>query len=115
MTWQSLEIESYMVRAVRDADGTVRMLFLFPKPGQQPAVKRVRIRFLANPQPLGTWKGDYPVAQAPIADFADLYRILQTEKPVFFEWEADGNGSFLWFGLSTGREPPGEGPIDAGD
>lgn len=54
----------------------------------------------------------YVVAYAPVADFEDMYNILQSEKPVYFNWAADSANKLYWFGLSTTLEAPGEGPKD---
>lgn len=56
----------------------------------------------------------YVVAYAHISDFEDMYRILQSEKPVHFNWAADAANKLHWFQISTNEEPLGEGPKDAG-
>lgn len=55
----------------------------------------------------------YVVGFAPVSDFDAMYNILQTEKPVYFNWAANSSNRLYWFGLSTTQEPPGEGPRDA--
>jgi hypothetical protein len=53
------------------------------------------------------------VGYAHISDFEDMYNIIQSEKPVFFNWGADANNNYLtFFSIGTTAEPPGEGPKD---
>ena len=54
----------------------------------------------------------YVVGYANISDFADMYHILQSEKPVHFNWYADAANVLQWFQISTTVEPVGEGPRD---
>jgi hypothetical protein len=44
---------------------------------------------------------------APVADFDDMYKILLTEKPVYFQWAAGNNDKLFWFQVSSGNEPIG--------
>lgn len=48
-------------------------------------------------------------------DFADTYRVLNTERPVHFAWlaESDGESPLISWDVRSGREPVGEGPADA--
>jgi hypothetical protein len=49
----------------------------------------------------------------PIADFEPMYRVLNTEKPVFVHWRTDPEDDKLAsIDLSTSDEPVGEGPVD---
>jgi hypothetical protein len=48
----------------------------------------------------------------PLADFDDYYRVLQTEKPLFFN--ARDEPMFLLVDITTSPEPLGEGPSDLG-
>lgn len=54
----------------------------------------------------------FVVAYANISDFEDMYRILQSEKPVHFNWYADSANQLQWFQVSTNEETLGEGPRD---
>lgn len=54
----------------------------------------------------------YVVAYAPISDFEDMYKILQSEKPIHFNWYADNANKIQWFQIGTTDEPIGEGPRD---
>lgn len=51
----------------------------------------------------------------PVSEFEDMYKILQTEKPVYFYWRTEKNKPWLTlFGLSsTDSEMPGEGLEDS--
>ena len=40
-------------------------------------------------------------------DFDAMYAILQTEKPVYFQWAADNADKLLWFQVSSRAEPIG--------
>src|SRR4029453_4144965 len=53
------------------------------------------------------------VANLPISDFAPIYQILQTEKPVFAHFRTHGaENRLLSLDVSTSEEPIGEGPVD---
>ena len=52
-----------------------------------------------------------------IGEFDDYYRILQSEKPVYFYYQRQNTGTFdtgylTRLGLGTGTEPVGEGPAE---
>jgi hypothetical protein len=56
----------------------------------------------------------FVVGYANISDFADMYNILQTERPVHFGWAAGGDNKLFWFQIYTDAERTGEGPKDGG-
>ncbi len=118
-----LEIKSYSVGTNRQRSSSNyhrRYLSLEPKvPTSQ--VQHIVIYFYVQEQvsndsdvgyqtPTST---KYVVGLAPVSDFEDMYKILQSEKPVFFSWAADSSNKLHWFGLSSNPEPLGEGPKDA--
>ena len=50
----------------------------------------------------------------PAADFDAYWRLLQTERPVFFSWRLNARTTgVLTFWMSTRAEPTGEGTTDA--
>lgn len=72
---------------------------------------RIRITFHEN------WDGDLNVAHTPnlpIQDYDDIYKILQTEKPVFIYISFDEDSLKLENITLTSNadEPVGEGPKD---
>jgi hypothetical protein len=49
----------------------------------------------------------------PAVDFDPMYRILNTEKPVFVHWRTDPEDEKLTsIDVSTSEEPVGEGAVD---
>jgi hypothetical protein len=49
----------------------------------------------------------------PLVDFDVMYRVLNTEKPVFVHWRTDPEDEKLAsIDISTSEEPVGEGPVD---
>jgi hypothetical protein len=53
------------------------------------------------------------VVNLPIVDFDPTYRILNTEKPVYFYFRIQGvDHHLVSFDLSTSQEPVGEGAVD---
>jgi hypothetical protein len=53
------------------------------------------------------------VANLPAPDFAPIYQILNTEKPVFAHYRIHGDENrLLSLDVSTSEEPIGEGPVD---
>ncbi len=118
-----LEIKSYSVGTNRQRNAVNyhrRYLELEPKnPTNQ--VQHIVIYFFIQETVTGDsdigyqtpTSSKYVVGFAPISDFEDMYKILQTEKPVYFSWSADNNDKLNWFGVSSSQEPPGEGPKDS--
>lgn len=119
----SLEIKSYSVGTNRQRSASEyhrRFLSLEPAyPTSQ--VEHIVIYFftqetITNDPDVGyqtPTSTKYVVGYAPVSDFEDMYRILQSEDPVYFNWAADSANKLYWFGVSTTLEPPGEGPKDA--
>jgi hypothetical protein len=54
------------------------------------------------------------VAFLPPAAFADAYRVLQAEAPIFIEFTTNEQRDLTAFHLKTDHEPIGEGPVNAG-
>lgn len=118
----TLEIKNYSVSTNRQRSASNyhrRAISLEPKsPTAQ--VQHIVIYFfvqeqIANDSDIGyqtpsTTK--FVVGYAPISDFADMYAILQSEKPVYFNWHAGNDNKVSWFGISSNPEPLGEGPKD---
>lgn len=117
-----MEIKSYFVGTNRQraaANYHRRWLSLVPKtPTAQ--VQNIVIYFfvgetITNDSDVGyttPTSSKFVVCYAPISDFEDMYRILQSEKPIHFNWHADAANKVQWFQISTNEEPLGEGPKD---
>ena len=118
-----MEIKSYYVGTNRQGNSSNyhrRWINLVPKnPTEE--VQSIVIYFfidetIANDSDIGytTPTGSrYIVGYSHISDFADMYQILQSERPVHFNWYADNNNKLGWFQISTVAERVGEGPKDA--
>jgi len=117
-----MEIKSYYVGSHRQRNASNyqrRWISLVPKTPTS-TVQNIVIYFfvgetITNDTDIGyvtptTTK--FVVAYAPISDFADMYHILQSEKPVHFYWYADTANKVQWFQITTNEEPIGEGPRD---
>ena len=113
----SIEIKSYEVGTNREANSSNPFeRFLYMKPKHPTAtVKHLVVYFYANSLAANdpnigyqTPTTDYwVVGLAPVQDFDDMYKILLTEKPVYFLWAADSNDKLFWFGISSKSEPIG--------
>ena len=99
----SIEIKSYKVGTNREANSInpfERFLYMEPK-HPTATVKHLVVYFYANSVEVNdpnigyqTPTTDYwVVGLAPVQDFDDMYKILLTEKPVYFLWAADSNGA----------------------
>ena len=119
----SMEIKSYSVGTNRRRSSSNyhrRWLSLEPKtPSSE--VQHIVVYFfiqerITNDPDVGYQTPDsskYVVGFAPVSDFEQMYKILQTEKPVFFSWSADSGNKLYWFSINSSEEPPGEGPQDS--
>lgn len=117
-----MEIQSYVVGTNRQREASNyhrRFLLLEPK-NPSSNVQHIVIYFfirerVTNDDNVGYQTPNstkYVVGFAPVSDFEDMYKILQSEKPVHFHWAADNQDKLYWFGITTAEEPPGEGPGD---
>jgi hypothetical protein len=114
----AVEVRAYKVGTSRSKPGApVRWLnLLLAEP-----VDRVHTVSLFFYEELGTRElgflnpeTGFVVANLPVSDFDALYRIVNTEKPVFLHWRTDpGAAPLLSIDVSTSEEPPGEGPSDS--
>ena len=98
----TLEIGAYRVGVTRRASDEIsRYLFLEPAQGQtEPGTRGARIHYRAE---------DLLLITLPESFFADMYHIVQTESPVFFNWHLDGSGArVVRCGLGTIEEPTGD-------
>lgn len=70
-----------------------------------------------QPTELATIVGEpynYITGRYPLADFEDAYRLLQTERPLYFKWAfKSGTTQVIQLLLMTSVEPIGEGPAEA--
>lgn len=108
----TLEIGAYRVGVTRRASDEIsRYLFLEPAQGQtEPGTRGARIHFERDPDDIGYRAEDLLLITLPESFFADMYHIVQTESPVFFNWHLDGSGArVVRCGLGTIEEPTGEG------
>ena len=108
----TLEIASYRVGITRRASDEIsRYLFLDPTPGEtEAAAIGVRIHFEPDPQEIGYWAEDLLLVTLPESYFADMYHLVQTESPAFFNWRLDEGGERIArCSVGTLEEPTGEG------
>jgi hypothetical protein len=111
----TLEIATYRVGVTRRASDEIsRYLFLEPAAGRTGTETRgVRIHFEPNPDEIGYWAEDLFLVTLPESFFADMYHIVQTESPAFFNWRLDESGDrIMRCGIGTVEEPTGEGLED---
>jgi hypothetical protein len=105
------KVTSYTAEVVRTSgDPQVRTLQLTLEGNLQAVVRFV-------PAPPATWvvfSGALAVVSMPSSDFADMYHLLQTERPVFFNAAVEDFGSFQLARLGTGPERVGQGLSDPG-
>jgi hypothetical protein len=113
----SIKLASYQVGTNREADSANPFeRFIYLEPAVPTAtVQHLVVYFFANSVAVNdpdigyqTPTTDYwVVGFAPVSDFEAMYRILQTEKPVYFQWAAGNNDKLLWFQVSARAEPIG--------
>ena len=111
----TLEIATYRVGVTRRASDEIsRYLFLEPAAGQTGTGPRsVRIHFEPDPTEIGYRAEDLLLVTLPESLFADMYHIVQTESPAFFNWRLDKSGDRVArCGIGTVEEPTGEGLED---
>ena len=118
MSSSRMTIETYQVANSLRQDGSrKRGLHLHPSSNEGDPVSRVLMNFAMESQEsinIGYYdsKSKIIVVNPPLADFDSMYHVVQTERPVFFHWEADDEKEpqrLLWFSLGTDEEPTGEG------
>lgn len=116
MTEVVFEIDTYRLAAFR-GDGLTffRTIVVVPKGGTKEPVDSVAIGFhdgsISGHGFNGGARDVY--CWAPMDDFRDYFHILQTEKPLFFEYAFDELTGFLSrFELRSVAEPIGEGLQD---
>ena len=118
-----MEIKSYYVGTHRQRESSNfhrRWINLVPKVATS-EVEHIVIYFfidetIANDSDVGYTtpaSTKFIVGYSHISDFEDMYKILQSERPIFFNWAADTNNSLIWFQISTNEERIGEGPSDS--
>jgi hypothetical protein len=105
------KVTSYTVEVVRiSSDPQVRTLQLTLEGDLQAVVRFV-------PAPPATWvvfTGGVAMVSLPSGDFDDMYHILQTERPVFFNAAIEITPPFQFARLGTGPERVGQGLTDPG-
>ncbi len=107
-----LKIASYRVGAAhKGANGDTRYLFLEPEANESgPGSGGIKVYFESTTNSVGRISGDVIVATLPDRLFRDMYHIVQTERPVFFMWQFEGeDGQLESCGVATVEEPTGEG------
>jgi hypothetical protein len=113
MRQTQMEVGSYKVLLVRgEGFAFFRTLALLPAAVDAEKVEAVFIGFHdGSIDSFGYSGGDREVyCWAPMSDFDNFYHILQTEKPLFFEWSFDPNsGKIASYELRSAEEPLGEG------
>lgn len=115
MPW--IEITSYRVTVLHKQESDVAFhVQLQPEAGHAgPGQSGLHVYFSPDPLDAGQVTGDVILARMPETRFADFYRVLQTERPLYFWWKGvvgDADGALESCALSTVQEPAGEGPID---
>src|SRR5262245_56481529 len=118
-----IEVESYFLALVRypsNPGDYEKKITLAARDAATAAVKSVFMEFFppgdatgestAGYQPGSEWMRVYVAA----ADFDVYWRLLQTERPVYFSWRLEGGTAAVQtFWMSTRAEPTGEGTSDA--
>jgi hypothetical protein len=101
----SLAIASY-VNQKSSTPVASRAIFIKPHASYKGTVQFIYLFFFAQTKGnLSVTSTDTNVyAHLDEKDFKDIYHVLQTESPTYFDWE-DG----LRFRITTDEEPPGEG------
>jgi hypothetical protein len=111
------EVVSYQVGVTRSRrTGAIRWITLKFEPGHESPRSASLYFFEKDKQELGFLNRETGtvVVNLPLADFDPTYRILNTEKPVYFYFRVQGiDHHLLSVDLSTSQEPVGEGPVDA--
>ncbi len=118
-----IEVESYFLALVRDPSNPGEYEKKITLAARDPATAPVKSVFMEFYPPgdhtgegtVGYQAGsDWMRVYVPVADFDAYWRLLQTERPVFFSWRLNGGTtSVVTFWVSTRAEPTGEGPRDA--
>jgi hypothetical protein len=105
------KVTSYSVEVMRSSDSSqVRALGLTLEGNLQADL-------LFVPVPPATWVvigPTFATVSLPVSDFDDMYHLLQTERPVFFNAAVETSPSFQVARLSTGPERVGQGLSDPG-
>ena len=88
-------------------------IFLSPPPDHE--IRTILVFFKVDAPPRLGWIG--PTGNAltvflPPDTFANFYSILQTEKPIFVQYELREDHNLESFHLTSSGEPVGEGPIN---
>ena len=107
----SLAISSY-VNKKSSTPVASRAIFIKPHDAYEGTIQFIYLFFFTQTKGnLSVKSSDSNVyAHLDEKDFKDIYHVLQTESPVFFDWE-DG----VRFRITTEEEPPGEGYEDKSD
>ncbi len=109
------KIDDYSVGITQQKTSHYDHIYFTPPSSDSDPFKNGVMYFFSNRQDAGYQNpaNGWVVATPPQSTFADTYRILQTETPVYFHWAADPTTNRLyWSQLGTSDEPPGEGPRD---
>jgi hypothetical protein len=113
MQQTQIEVRSYKILLVRGEGYTFfRTLALLPSAADKQKVEAVFIGFHdGSVESFGYSGGDRDVyCWAPMSDFDNFYHVLQTEKPLFFEWSFEATtGRVVSYQLRSAEEPLGEG------
>lgn len=104
------KVTSYTVEVVKADDTQARLLGLTLEGSLQAVMRFV-------PVPPATWVMISPILTTvilPLSDFDDMYHLLQTERPVFFNAAIEDSPLFQFARLGTGAERVGQGLTDPG-
>ena len=102
---------SYTVEVVRSSDSSVVRSLLLTLDGGFSA----EVRFpLVQPAIWVVISGSLAMVSLPLRDFVDMYHLLQTERPVFFNAALEDSPLFQLARLTTGPERVGQGLTDPG-
>jgi hypothetical protein len=96
----------------QQASGDFAALTIRPETSFPNGIQGISVFFFPNPQDAGyvtpTWVVFTP--RGSLFTFDRIYHVLQTEKPLYFNWAADESTNRLhWAQISSDKEPIGEG------
>jgi hypothetical protein len=109
-------VTNYKVGICRSVHGgPARWLTLELSPSDDP-VKRISLFFYEKPAGKFGFVNratGFVVVNLPLADFDPLYKVVNTERPVYAHWRSEaGEEKIISIDVSTSEEPIGEGPVD---
>lgn len=108
----AVDVRPFQLQTNGTLDRQKRVIHLVTTPSDGPDVTGVFLSFVEGVAPTepGRVVNTYLMINLSVADFADLYTVLQTESPIRIEYDVDADGLVRRFRLGAlVPEPPGEG------